>query len=236
MGLFKRLLRRSLGWLLRRHPEIAFQALKQWPPTASFASLPDYPQRDFEDLVWMLASNPTNKNLLLLELDEAAFLFRLARSRPAVQILEIGRCFGGSTFLFAVASDRNSTVTSIDIAPQNDDLLRTALAKIGLLHKVRLIVGNSQASQVIRDSYDLIFVDGDHSYEGVEADYGTWKRAVKPGGNLIFHNAAIGRAGAGVTAGPMRLAGEITQRDNDHYTRQPDVGSLAIFLRTQKPW
>jgi len=183
----------------------------------------------------MFESNPTNKGVSRLEFDEAACLFRLARSRPAARILEIGRWRGGSTFLFAVASDQDSIVTSIDIAPQNDQLLQTALKKNNLAHKIELLIGNSSDSEVRRDFYDLIFVDGNHSYEGAARDYDHWKKAVKPGGHLAFHNAARSRLFTEAVAGPLRLVQEIT-RENEYYHRQPDVGSLALFIRTAKPW
>lgn len=183
----------------------------------------------------MLVSNPTNKGLAVLQFDEAAFLFRLARSRPAAQILEIGRFYGGSTFLFAVASDQDSRVTSIDIAPQNDELLQVALEKCGLAHKVRLIVSSSKAVEAPTAFYDLIFVDGDHSYEGVLRDYEHWKTAIRPGGCLAFHNAT-GPSHSGMLPGPFRVTKEVMARDGEYYRRETDVGSLALFSRTPKPW
>jgi len=235
MSFFYKHLRRLLLFFIRRRPHLALEALRQ-RNNHSFANLPNRPQRNFEDLDWMLVSNSTNKGLLLLEFDEAALLFRLARSKPAAQIVEIGRFCGGSAFLFAVASDQDSMVTSIDIAPQNDELLQIALKKSGLAHKVHLLVGDSHDSEAKVDFYDLIFVDGDHSYEGVLKDYEHWKKAVKPGGYLVFHNAAAGRLHTVTAPGPFRLAQEIAARDREYYRREPDVGSLALFIRTQKPW
>ena len=189
MRFFHKHLRRLLLFFLKRHPSLALDALRQ-QNSLSFANCPDRQQRNFEDLDWLLVSNLTNRGLLRLAFDEAAFLFRLVRSQPAAQILEIGRYHGGSAFLFAVASDHNSMVTSIDIAPQNDELLQIALKKSGLAYKVQLLVGDSNRGEARVDFYNLIFVDGDHSYEGVLKDYEHWRKAVKPGGCLAFHNAA----------------------------------------------
>jgi predicted O-methyltransferase YrrM len=237
MRFIRKYVRRVLVWIVRRHPHIAYDVLrKRSSRDYSFAELPERPQRNFEDLDWMFESNPVNKGVLLLEFDEAAHLFRLARSRPAARILEIGRWRGGSTFLFAVAGDQNSIVTSIDIAPQDDKLLLTALDKNNLSHKVELLIGSSPDAEVRPDFYDLIFVDGDHSYEGAARDYEHWKKAVKPGGHLAFHNAAQGRLFTVALAGPMRLMREITARESEYFQRQPDVGSLALFVRTAKPW
>jgi len=200
MRFFHKHLRRLLLFFLKRHPSLALDVLRHHPSLAldalrqqnslSFANCPDRQQRNFEDLDWLLVSNLTNRGLLRLAFDEAAFLFRLVRSQPAAQILEIGRYHGGSAFLFAVASDHNSMVTSIDIAPQNDELLQIALKKSGLAYKVQLLVGDSNRGEARVDFYNLIFVDGDHSYEGVLKDYEHWRKAVKPGGCLAFHNAA----------------------------------------------
>jgi predicted O-methyltransferase YrrM len=235
MRFFHKYLRRLLVFFLRRHPNLAFDALRQ-QASLSFANFPDRPQRNFEDLDWLLGSNSANKGLLLLQFDEAAFLFRLVRSRPAAQILEIGRYHGGSAFLFAVAGDHDSMVTSIDVAPQNDELLQIALKKSGLAHKVQLLVGDSGDGEASVDFYDLIFVDGDHSYKGVVNDYEHWKKAVKPGGYLAFHNAAAGGPRTLTVPGPFRLAQEIAARDAEYYRREPDVGSLALFIRTQRPF
>jgi predicted O-methyltransferase YrrM len=150
--------------------------------------------------------------------------------------LEIGRYHGGSAFLFAVASDDNARVTSIDIAPQNDELLQIALKKSGLAHKVQILVGDSGGAEAKVDFYDLIFVDGDHAYEGVVHDYEHWKKAVKPGGYLAFHNAAAGSPHTRPAPGPFRLAQEIAARDAEYYRREPDVGSLALFIRTPRPF
>ena len=235
MHFFNKHLRRLFLFFLRRHPNLVFDALRQ-PDNLSFANMPDRPQRNFEDLDWLLESNSANKGLMLLQFDEAAFLFRLVRSQPAAQILEIGRCYGGSAFLFAVASDHHSMVTSIDIAPQNDQLLQLALRKSGLAQKVRLLVGDSRDGEVISDFYDLLFVDGDHFYKGALHDYEHWKKAVKPGGYLAFHNAAHGRPYTVTAPGAFRVTQEIAARDGEYYRREPDVGSLALFVRTQRPW
>ena len=236
MNFYIKYLRPLLLSFLRRHPNLAFDSLRQEKNNLSFANIPDRSQRNFEDLDWLMGSNAANKGLLLLQFDEAAFLFRLARKLPAAQILEIGRYYGGSAFLFAVASDDQSMVTSIDIAPQNDQLLQIALQKSGLAHKVRLLVGASRDGETRTDFYDLIFVDGDHSYKGVGWDYEHWRKAVKPGGYLAFHNAASGRPYTNTAPGVFRLTQEITAHDGEHYTRQPDVGSLVLFIRTQRPW
>lgn len=35
---------------------------------------------------------------------------------------------------------------------------------------------------------DFLFIDGDHSYEGVKADYENFRSLVRPGGLIVFHD------------------------------------------------
>ncbi len=44
------------------------------------------------------------------------------------------------------------------------------------------------AKQIIGSPVDFMFIDGDHSYEGVKADYINFKDVVKPGGFIAFHD------------------------------------------------
>ena len=124
----------------------------------------------------------------------------------------------------------------LPVGSQNDELLQIALKKNGLAHKARLLVGDSVDGEAKADFYDLVFVDGDHSYKGVVNDYDHWRKAVKPGGYLAFHNAAAGGPHILTVPGPFRLVQEIAARDAEYYRREPDVGSLALFIRTQRPF
>jgi hypothetical protein len=73
---------------------------------------------------------------------------------------------------------------------------------------------------------DLVFVDGDHSEEGVRADWEGWHGVVAPGGAVVFHDARLtqegGRGLPGPTAvvdalfrGPQALAGWRIEREAD---------------------
>lgn len=192
------------------------------------------PVRGFEDCAWMFAANPANRGVARLDFDEAALLFSLARD--AQTIGEIGRFRGGSTFLFAVASPQDARVTSIDILPPADDVLRDALSRAQVLEKVDLVVADANQLEVKTDRFDLFFIDGDHEYAGVKRDFERWKSAVRPGGHLIFHDAARGRAFASAAKGPAQLMTEIERDESAFYKRLPDAGSVAHFLRTGKPY
>jgi len=42
--------------------------------------------------------------------------------------------------------------------------------------------------KMIETPVDFMFIDGDHTYEGVKADFNNFKSVVKPGGFIAFHD------------------------------------------------
>jgi hypothetical protein len=56
------------------------------------------------------------------------------------------------------------------------------------------------------DPIDLIVIDGDHTENGVQQDWNSWNRFVKPGGVAIFHDARVFEGGWTSPAyGPVKL-------------------------------
>ena len=144
----------------------------------------------FSECAWLFSSNPLNHGLARLELDEAAYIFELVRSMDAPRVVEIGRFKGGTSFLFAAAG---AELLSIDFdlegeAQRAPDLIE-ALKQFGLRDRVRLVVADSRAYPAPPDTVDIVFVDGDHSYDGVTADFAHWWPALRTGGHMVFHDA-----------------------------------------------
>ncbi len=52
---------------------------------------------------------------------------------------------------------------------------------------------------------DLVFVDGDHSEEGVRADWEDWHGFVEPGGAVLFHDARLSQPGGRGLPGPTAV-------------------------------
>jgi predicted O-methyltransferase YrrM len=107
-------------------------------------------------------------------------------------ILEIGRFNGGSAFLMACANP-DVPIYSLDIAPQNDDLLRDLFRSQRQGANVRLIVGDSQRERSAEvGEFDVLFVDGDHSYDGCTRDLENWFPRLERGGHILLHDAYQG--------------------------------------------
>jgi predicted O-methyltransferase YrrM len=103
-------------------------------------------------------------------------------------ILEIGH--RGSTFhiLSQLSTGKKVAVDYVD----NGLSIRDHYMMYG--QDFRLFIGDSQEEET-RDKvkefcpqYDLIFIDGDHSYEGVKRDFDLYKTLLSPRGHIIFHD------------------------------------------------
>jgi len=150
---------------------------------------------------------------------------------------EIGRFKGGSTFVFATALPEGVELWSYDfhvaLRPDMpgatlDDELRDALDRYGLSGKVHLEVADSRTVDPPPGPLELLFVDGDHSYEGAKADYLRWSEFVRPGGHLLFHDAVDSGGYGNHDPGVARAVAEV---DATVWERQPGAGSIAHFVR-----
>jgi predicted O-methyltransferase YrrM len=122
-----------------------------------------------------------------------AFLHRAAALRPAA-VCEIGAASGGTLCALAHAA-RPSVVISIDIDFTAARL--RALPELGCDDQtIVCIVGDShgepvraRVTDILRGRpLDLLFIDGDHSYAGVSADFDMYSSLVRPGGLIGLHD------------------------------------------------
>lgn len=107
-------------------------------------------------------------------------------------IVNIGAGAGTSGLAFA-ESRPDARVFTVDISPggplgglENE---RNAFAGTGLTLPTQ-ILGDSQAVGKAWDGpqIDLLFIDGDHSYEGCLGDLVAWREHVWTGGLIVFHD------------------------------------------------
>ena len=84
-------------------------------------------------------------------------------------------------------------LNSIDLEPQDDSLLTSYFTKCAVGKNVSLIVGDSQNRKYPEIAeVDLLFIDGDHSYEGCTRDLENWYDNVSPGGHVLLHDCYFG--------------------------------------------
>ena len=132
-----------------------------------------------------------------------ALLDQVRRVRPKI-VLEIGTANGGTLFMFTRVAAPDAMLISIDLPggafgggyPRWRAPLYRRFALPG--QSVRLLRGDSQGQGMIdrlqrilgKRSIDFLFIDGDHSYEGVKKDHQTYAKFVRRGGIITFHDVA----------------------------------------------
>lgn len=115
-------------------------------------------------------------------------------------VIEIGSFRGQSINMLAralVQVDSESQLISVDPhleQPLNLDQVRLSLAKIG--QDQRLIqyqcLSDDAWAHIKPASASLIFIDGDHAYDQVVADFQNYRDVLAPGGILVFHDYGYG--------------------------------------------
>jgi predicted O-methyltransferase YrrM len=201
-----------------------FREVRAWPTRIG----------GFEDLTFLFSSTILAHGIASLRLDEAAFLYRLIREARPRAAVEIGRFRGGSTFLLASALEEG-VLHSYDVETRQghsgselDRELVAALERYGLTQKVRLHVQDSRSADPPAESIDFLFVDGDHSEEGVRADFERWSPLLAPGGHLLFHDAI---ETPDLVPPCVRGPATVAARVGGDFEARPAAGSLAYFVR-----
>jgi hypothetical protein len=228
-------LKRALVQVLRqRDPEMAIVESKSGPGTWQKISLPNCVD-GFEDLTFLFWNTPMNRGLIRMDFDEAAALFGLVRSKSLRRGVEIGRYTGGSTLLLSAALPEGGLLTSVDIAPRNDEALIEALSKVGARERVILETGDANAVDV-DGPLDFVFIDGDHSYQGAKQDHLRWGRKVRKGGYVVHHDMARSRPFASEWPELKQLRADILLNQGNELKLWKEVGSLTMFERTADSW
>ena len=149
-------------------------------------------------------------------------LDEVAWRRPR-RILEIGTATGGSLFSFCRLAAPDALVISIDLPdgefgggyPSWKTRLYEAFS--GPRQQLALIRGDSHDPAALittrallgDEPLDFLFIDGDHTYDGVRQDFETFAPLVRPGGLIGFHDVAEPRGDGPPADGNRYLVGEV---------------------------
>lgn len=149
-----------------------------------------------------IATNPPSEYFSLpgyLHPLEGRFLYWLASHVPQDGLaLEVGSFKGkSSNFLAAGLSGRASLVCvdtwKNDAMPYDakqdvyDEFLQNTFNYKNCITPIR--GHSSEIASSWKQPLDLLFIDGDHSYNGCKSDLLAWLRFVKPGGWVAFHDS-----------------------------------------------
>jgi predicted O-methyltransferase YrrM len=139
---------------------------------------------------------------------EITQLLRVLAPNPPTRILEIGTANGGTFFLFSRIATEDGLLISADLPlgpfgggyPKRLGEFFQSFARER--QQVHLLAFDSHSPDTLckvkellaGSLLDFLFIDGDHRYEGVKADYQMYSPLVRPGGLICFHDIVPGPA------------------------------------------
>jgi predicted O-methyltransferase YrrM len=232
----------------------AFVAEPRWEEVSQFLELPDTarphaathdtPNRDELEAV---LGDP-----VYMAVEEIPAFTQLAR-RSRSTCVEIGAAYGGSTALMLTSAAPDVEVVSIDpFVPDSmngfragrDRCIRNVVRAVGrlsdpsattrwTLKPVESLVAAGSWSAAV----DFLYIDGDHRYESVRADFEAWLRYLQPGGTLVIHDSrriegAPEEHFARGWPGPTRLARELAE--HDCVELEQEIFSMTVWTRTDR--
>jgi predicted O-methyltransferase YrrM len=138
------------------------------------------------------------------QVQEIRWLYELLRVERPRRVLEIGLDEGGTLFLWTRVSASDAHVVSVDTRPIGPLGMRAPfpLARRAFAHdrqRVDLIMPADSHDPATRARVealfagapvDFLFIDGDHSREGVWQDFRMYSPLVRPGGLVAFHDVS----------------------------------------------
>ncbi len=127
---------------------------------------------------------------------EILALMNLIHERKPKIVCEIGTADGGTLFLFSRAADLQTRFLSIDLKYPTQAHSRNYPVFMQKGQWLTLIESNSCSPQTLQqveqwlqgERIDFLFIDGDHSYDGVSQDYERYLPFLSDNGVVAFHD------------------------------------------------
>jgi cephalosporin hydroxylase len=183
---------------------------------------------------------------------EIVSLLRLLEHSPPKSIAEIGTATGGTLFMLTQVAAPDATIVSVDLPRGRLGGASSSVRNRYPQWRTRLYRGfghDNQSVHVIRaDSHDpatvedvrrhlpggkvdFLFIDGDHSYEGVRRDFELYSPLAAAGGLVAFHDILPSRPGGHGDPGDVPAFWSDVKRDRKieaEFIEDRDWGSCGI--------
>lgn len=128
----------------------------------------------------------------------------IAEFKPKT-VVEIGTSRGGSLFILCRLAAEDASIISVDMpgagfgeayTPAHSKMFELFPLKGQSLTLVKADSHNPETRERVKSllngkQVDFLFIDGDHSYEGVKADFAMYFPLLSDGGMIAFHDIAV---------------------------------------------
>ena len=133
---------------------------------------------------------------------EIGELFRRVCKKSPKTVLEIGTCHGGTLYLWCQAAQPDALLISLDLPGGQfgggyrecrSELYQEFKSTNQQMKLIRADSHSEAARNEVRDilegrKVDFLFIDADHTYQGVKRDFELYSPLVAPGGIIAFHD------------------------------------------------
>lgn len=110
-------------------------------------------------------------------------------------VLEIGTYNGGTLFMWANITKKKVVTCDLRNPTHRSELYKEFTPRVSKCDVV-VLEGDSHSEEFIKsvhkefedEKLDFLFIDGDHTEKGVEADFYNYKGMVRKGGIIAFHD------------------------------------------------
>lgn len=133
---------------------------------------------------------------------EFATLMKRLQKENIRYACEIGTFQGGTLFLLTRVALEDAVIVSIDLpggpfgggygaerVPFYERFARAQQKVFCIRKDSKRLETQLALEKILKDQYlDYLFIDGDHSYEGVKSDFENYRRYVRKGGLIAFHD------------------------------------------------
>jgi predicted O-methyltransferase YrrM len=134
--------------------------------------------------------------------EEITNLAKLVEEKKPKQILEIGTSGGGNLYVLSKILASGGTITSIDLPGGKFGggygffkslLYKKFVSKDKTMHLLRVDSHQTASVDALKnilhgEKLDFLFIDGDHTYEGVKKDFEMYSGFVRSGGIFALHD------------------------------------------------
>jgi predicted O-methyltransferase YrrM len=160
-------------------------------------------------------------------------------------LAEIGVWHGVTTCRLRKVMHHEGTLIAVDPYPigrlgfsMQRVIAQREVSKIGrgTVHWIRK-TGADAARELalnVSQTFDFVFVDGDHSYEGLKADWEGWSTLLKPGAVIALHDSRSTSDRQIDGAGSVLFTRDVISRDPRFQTIET-VDSLTVLRRLGTP-
>jgi predicted O-methyltransferase YrrM len=155
------------------------------------------------DFAYSTGGGATSGSITPLQVrSEISQLLQLLAEAKPQRVLEIGTANGGTLFLFARTAANDAHLISVDL-PAGEFGDGYPIWRIPLYHsfakpgqRIDLIRADShddltrvRIERLLQGAkLDFLFLDGDHTYDGVKADFQMYSPLIRSGGLIAFHD------------------------------------------------